>query len=92
MSKHTPAPWILIRRDKRHHPGIITIGHDATEKDICELDASGDDAEGEANARLIAAAPELLDLAKRFLARFEHDIGSTAFEDAMAIINKAEGK
>lgn len=58
-SKHTPGPWVAILRDKTSNPPFI----------MCEGDSSGwigqtctwmglDEAES--NARLIAAAPELL--------------------------------
>lgn len=65
MSKHTPGPWIII--DDSRCFKEIKITTEGREKDsvvsICEMDLHfrgiiGD--EQNANARLIAAAPELL--------------------------------
>ncbi len=50
-TKHTPGPWKYIAWHGQH--GV----HDAMDNDVCET--FGEDAE--ANARLIAAAPELLE-------------------------------
>lgn len=57
MNKHTPGPWYLagnlpgIRHKVHCHPS----GHDWSVAHVC----NGNNAD--ANARLIAAAPELLD-------------------------------
>jgi hypothetical protein len=72
MSKHTPGPWnydrmLLSPNTKDRRCGFVINGPDVQEDDlptrICDLrvprGVSGF-AEGEANARLIAAAPELL--------------------------------
>jgi len=59
MSKHTPGPW-----------HVANVGWIASERGtICAMYAMktglhGEDIEGEANARLIAAAPDLLDALK----------------------------
>lgn len=68
-AQHTPGPWWVV--DDRREP--ITVWGDAdagddgrvTASQVCEL-ADGPDDCGLANARLIAAAPELLRLAKRW--------------------------
>lgn len=49
-TKHTPGPWKYVTRHDMH--GV----HDAMDNDICETFGE----EAEANARLIAAAPDLL--------------------------------
>lgn len=70
---HTPGPWSLTEdfdtiggRDHRVYsvsgfisPGVKLCG-------LARLPADHGDAELEANARLIAAAPDLLEVAKRF--------------------------
>jgi hypothetical protein len=58
MSKHTPAPWEVVR-GQIHGPACTNgLGVPI----LCDLHSWSQDApqEGEANARLIAAAPELL--------------------------------
>ena len=61
MSKHTLGPWHLSIPDD-------TIVVSTTGKDIATMSGDYEDADQwpvmEANARLIAAAPELLDLVK----------------------------
>jgi hypothetical protein len=56
MNAHTPGPWRIDRRGS-HNPLIETDGLTVAEVlDDCHPDAE----QQEANARLIAAAPELL--------------------------------
>jgi hypothetical protein len=63
MPKHTPGPWKLRHTGK--HDGDRCLY--AATRDICRIDGGpGDDHEQFANACLIAAAPELLGLLKRF--------------------------
>lgn len=45
-------------------PQILDRGHKSEECDICTIDADGITAEQRANARLIAAAPDLLEACK----------------------------
>jgi len=54
MSNHSPAPWHALRAPH----GVIDI-FDKNEHDLVTI--FGDDAEKKANARLMAAAPELLE-------------------------------
>lgn len=62
MSKHTPGPWII-------NPRAVTSVQDANERGIAACggffsslpDRAMGDCEQEANARLIAAAPQLLE-------------------------------
>lgn len=65
MSKHTPGPWETDNGDnevnyRKSHPDCITI-KDATGWHIARVWLDGKSGTAEANARLIAAAPELLD-------------------------------
>lgn len=68
--KHTPGPWKII--DKNYHASIINPGIDAAGGKISVVlvsvspnELSGisgkDDQEREANAKLISAAPDLLE-------------------------------
>ena len=68
MSKHTPGPWIGAGPSfgdplPRYTTEIVTEreDEDGAATSICELPFRHHDDENEANARLIAAAPELLE-------------------------------
>mgnify|MGYP000961965387 CR=1 FL=1 len=90
MSKHTPAPWSIDECTGHIIPSSGVGGG------IC--DPWGDSIEQmEANARLIAAAPELLEACKNIVAACEltddayYDAIDTAINIARAAIAKAEG-
>lgn len=59
-TKHTPGPWLY-----EGHPNALIIWSDEKSRstEICHITPHGDlhNSVGEANARLIAAAPELLE-------------------------------
>lgn len=92
-TKHTPGPWVVVRA------GNSTLirsdsqrGYFAKIEGAC---AGAHGAEGEANARLIAAAPDLLEALKKALPLLEEHIRgrsvTEAIEAAEAAIAKAEG-
>ena len=96
---HTPGPWKIAHRMGRPIVVNSTPTHGGP-LDICEaythpmahetikdaLDVS------EANARLIAAAPELLQVARDFLLLAAlHDWEGAAIDFAKATVAKAEG-
>jgi hypothetical protein len=58
---HTPGPWFYNRDEGGIHGHVISTG----DYIICDLPDAGDGAapQTEANARLIAVAPDLLDAA-----------------------------
>jgi hypothetical protein len=91
MSKHSPGPW---RYSKRFELGAFGIPRDAWNVECGE--AGGDDedrpciAYGEPNARLIAAAPELLTALKKLLDCLRED-EEVAVNAAEAIIARIEG-
>ena len=102
MSKHTPGPWVAARRDE----GIgdvqglkrISIGQPIPgssvwfEKTVCWIipDAFGA-APHEANANLIAAAPDLLEACKAMLDRFGI-MSDDCILMANDAVSKAEGR
>ena len=106
MSKHTPGPWSV------HTFGSFDVfeihGPETDETDgCCTLADLGTDTEGpkevrEANARLIAAAPELLEALRRALLDATTDLTDgrgcecarcqDARSAARAALAKAEGK
>lgn len=65
MNKHTPGPWVALERytDRNAIPIAVSIGNGAYAI-FCECNGLGgisEQTEGDCNARLIAAAPELLE-------------------------------
>lgn len=91
MSKHTPGPW-------KHHPqdyvGWVRGAWDeivAGDRAVARV--TRHDSEGEANARLIAVAPELLKMLKEllFLAQLASEDKWIELE-ALKLIAKVEGK
>ena len=92
MSKHTPGPWLLEDRIIKYI--ISKPGDGYITRDVCRLDSSTMAAFAqEANALLIAAAPELL----AALIALERTAGIPAMNDdpvrvkARAAIAKATG-
>lgn len=97
-AKHTPGPWTVKRGDGRYAyrhyieahvystPTVISGRDQIAQCTAGEPNA----AENEANARLIAAGPELLDACKQALDLFEDDEGIA--QVLMAAIAKAEGR
>ena len=90
MSGHTPGPWTL-----NEFTACIKGPDSAILAMICNT--TGDDAGkgpkpvSEANARLIAAAPELLAALKRAVDIFD-ELGEDKVRDSLqAVIDKAEG-
>lgn len=92
MSKHTKGPWTAFTWDK-NKPHEIAIGASQAEggaDHVCLAEFKG----GMADARLIAAAPEMLDallLAWGVMAQAGLDTGN-AFRAVENAIAKAEGR
>lgn len=110
MSKHTPGPWEASEIDDGFDCGhVIRMGesiaspyhyasHHRIEYDHgCDPEDNRDQfEEAEANARLIAAAPDLLEAARVILASIDEQgtpLSRSAIEDTplRAAIAKAEG-
>jgi len=92
-AKHTPGPWAVRTIDQ----SLATVETQDGEYNICTAaQLRGDDwqtehAERKANARLIAAAPELLEALQFVMTASGEQLG-TAFEQAQAAIAKATGE
>lgn len=86
-TKHTPGPWIESKHFDKNEDVILQIVQiDDQSKVIATCDSPYDDA----NARLIAAAPEMLEALK---AAMDGNIKRTVRYQMIAkAINKAEGK
>ena len=92
MSSHTPGPWVfnesIPRTVKAPKDGYIT-------RHICDMDASTISAfDQDANARLIAAAPDLLEALSLLVAGIEDSVSPTFIPLAKArdAIAKATGE
>ena len=99
---HTPGPWKLVTRE-HVHAIVPKFGHDVTwvptkghkeHGSIAGRERSDD--ELLANAKLIAAAPDLLEALRDVLEHFEWlDAGgepSRAYDRSVAAIGKATGQ
>jgi len=82
--KHTPGPW-SIRQES-----VWSVG---TDHEMTALVYGCTDTEEEANARLIAAAPDLLEALKILAKQAEsHGAEGVYWDKARAAIAKAEGR
>jgi len=97
---HTPAPWQIqfwndSARPSRRDTPVITTGKDAIGELFNLWDEDGEDREAErlANARLIAAAPELLEALEELLVdKYLADpINADRMEKARASVAKVKG-
>lgn len=94
MSKHTPGPWWL------DDDGFIASGNGDTYETIADPHCSDLDIdEREANARLIAAAPELLEALEELVEQCEtaqglsdYNYGKFDLVHALKAISKARGE
>lgn len=96
MSTHTPGPWLL--------DGTYVYQDDATGRTICDCAHSKtrDRAEQVSNAKLIAAAPELLEalrdahnlivIARNYFPKSIHNHDKFNLENTCAAIGKAIAK
>lgn len=102
MSKHTPGPWFLAEKVQGKHT-VTNLRRIRSERElmehgaVCEVYGIADGSEADANARLIASAPELLGALQFMVDRFRDTNGSygvwenEALEAANAAIEKATG-
>ncbi len=95
---HTPGPWTVLE----HSWCETSIAAPSTTHAICTLDINhtteelqeADEAQMAANARLIAAAPDLLECLKDVSAYYigEHSYDHPSTVRILGAIAKAEGK
>lgn len=91
-SKHTPGPW---RFDLDFDVQSVTgypIAHAKFPSRSNSIRQPGKKLEQEANARLIAAAPELLEALKNMINHVGHAPDDPLFNAAKGVIAKAEGR
>jgi hypothetical protein len=98
MSKHTPGPWQIGNKNQHNASFVYAENGEDTVCMVYEIWSHRTveeckDCKGMANARLIAAAPELLVELKKasaMLSRCGFE-SSDEYQSAMAAIAKAEG-
>lgn len=94
---HTKGPWRAINLDEDRYFPSVEIGMRGNRPDRIAINAGGGPMEEHrANARLIAAAPDMLEELKRLLKHLhnpskKHTLQSAAFKRVNALINKATG-
>jgi hypothetical protein len=93
---HTPGPWTVEEYGDDETPTLVI--HKDSDSRICFMatpGSYGSAARIEADARLIAAAPEMYAALKKIIADAESDDGATAWDGAdiaRPAIAKAEGR
>lgn len=90
MSQHTPGPWIIVEREAGRDLDETFVGP-SDEGIVAGCWPYGRLGTQEANARLIAAAPELLAAGKR-LCRPSLMVLETDIAEMKRAIAKAEGR
>lgn len=88
QTKHTPGPWHIGDTNTNFSPKVY--GADGYMTADCSRIQKRTDAEEQANARLIAAAPDLLAALKSVVAIADRK--TVEFDNARAAIAAAEGK
>lgn len=92
---HTPGPWFLSNPDSPQDSSILGADKKLVVAGECDgwmvpFDVRGD-IEGAANARLIAAAPELLEVLESLLV--DTEAGMTPnWDRAQQVVKKARGE
>ena len=98
MSTHTPGPWVsngsLITNENNRHVALVLWrkSNGAVIKGAADMDRqAGTIGEHDANAQLIAAAPDLLAAGEAVLDAWEHGDLAAAVRTLSEAINKAKG-
>ena len=100
---HTPGPWVV--HPTAHHPAVRSVGtSDTGPRRICTVGSMNGNPVDKKNARLIAAAPELLDALDGLAAQvrplwaeldidgFRHSALKEAYDFACKVAGKATGE
>ena len=91
---HTPGPWELVPAKNPSYRFVSADAWNKLARVVVRMEGQGSDSnEGVANARLIAAAPELLEAAEKALHYMRlHKYADQAWaEDLASSIKKARG-
>lgn len=89
-TKHTPGPWSF---EMQEFGAVIVSDGSSIATAFASKVISGAELPMEANARLIAAAPDLLEALKELVEAFDDDVmGHKRKEQAEIVIAQAEGR
>ena len=88
-SKHTPGPWFFDPERHPHHYGC-NVGAETGENIATVHPGESGDAETISNARLIKAAPKLLEALEAII-RESDNLPENQFQQAAAAIAEAKG-
>lgn len=91
MSKHTPGPWSAELLNKSQSNEHWRIGNTEAGNDIVAecTDYASDPGERDANARLIAAAPELLAACQAFVEAWDKSLQLEKTDVALRMAKEA---
>ena len=92
MSEYTPGPWTVEEYGEDDCPALVI--HKDTESRVCFMatpGSHGDPAKIEADARLIAAAPDLLEALRDLVSEWDDGLDDPFWNAARAAIAKATG-
>jgi hypothetical protein len=96
MSKHTPGPWHLDFDEaiESTYVSISAAKHKSLAEVVWRFATEEQSPNLEANAHLIAAAPELLEALERLVANLNEGdfISNTRIDEARAALAKAKGE
>lgn len=100
QAKHTPGPWKILRSRTDVARGVSITMSDGSGARVAVSDDGWPNATQDANARLIASAPEMLAALKNICLTYEAERKhngragdpSDSLEDARAAIARAEGR
>ena len=88
-TKHTPGPWMIAESDERF---VYALNEKGFNRFCAQVqDAHTDISELQANARLIAAAPELLEALNRAVMNYGHVMNAQDRKFIGEAIAKATG-
>lgn len=90
---HTPGEWTIEEYGDDETPSLVI--HKDTETRVCFMatpGSHGDPAKIEADARLIAAAPDMLAALQAVMAEWREGYGLRCEQQARAAIDKATGR
>lgn len=94
INKHTPGPWVWnSMRTKLVGPNNEVVLQDG--EGMWDLLATADNRQAEVNASLVAAAPDLLQVAQRFISEYEEneeDEWSREWQDLASVFRAAIAK
>ena len=91
MNKHTPGPWFVDHKS----PFLVRAGDDIDGRHIAHIGPANYTPRfdvDEPNAKLIAAAPDLLEALEGLLASVDHGLYGIAISRARKAIARARGE